>query len=205
MNNLTEEKIYYRFRRIRDPFFRPFAKIFALLGFKPEGLGYLGVGLMLLFIYFVRINPIISLCLLAGAMLLDLIDGNLARYLGTGSDRGKFIDVLIDNLNFTLFIVGLVWGNLLAGVVATVLVYFMLLAKILMIIRKNISRDSDWLIRPMAGALPNTIVYLSYLFFVFYCFWGVNYFDIIASGFSLVLIAKVVSEYWTVKNTAFTK
>ena len=204
-NDFVEEKLYYAIRNIREPILRPITKILVLLGFRPDTLSYLGVVFMLFFIYFIRIDVLLSFCFLIGALFMDILDGTTARYLEIQSDRGKFTDVSIDNLNFTLFVLGLTWASLVSGLVAAVYIYFMLLVKVLMIVKKNITKESDWLIRPMVGAFPNVFVYVSYIIFALYVFWGTDIFDFTFSVFSVLLVIKTSVDYWIIKNTVFVK
>jgi len=202
MSEQWEDKIYYASRRLREPLLRPVVRVFALFRFTPEAVAYLGIFFVVLSIYFLKESLEVSLCFLAVALLMDLLDGSLARYSGIESDSGKFVDVLVDNVIFTLFVAGLVWAGFLSGLVATLYVYFMLLAKVLIVFKRNIitGNRGDWLINPKVGAFPNVFVYLSYIIFAFQVFFGFNYYDLIFSAFSLLLALRAVLDYRFVKN-----
>lgn len=205
MSGNIEEKLYNSIRDKRDTFVKPLLKCLVFLGFTPDMLSYTGVLLMCLFVYVIKTQTIRALWLLLLTLLIDMLDGALARHTHTASDRGKFTDVLMDSINFTLFIIGLVYAGILSGLVATVYVYFMLLVKVLMIIRKNIARHTDWLIHPMAGAFPNVFVYSSYILFLLYVLFDSNYLTTASQIFSMLLILKAISEYYTIRHTLFKK
>ncbi|MBI2013854.1 MAG: CDP-alcohol phosphatidyltransferase family protein [Candidatus Colwellbacteria bacterium] len=190
-----EEKMYYWLRDIREPLIRPIVKVLAFFRVHPSALSFAGVFLMLGFIYFVGTNPLMSFYFLLAALAMDAFDGGLARYLKVDSDKGKFTDVLVDNLNFTLFIIGLTAVSLVSGAAGAAYVYFMLLARVLMVVRKNLGRVSDWLIRPMAGAFPNVLAYLSYAIFTVYVFTGADYLNITSMLFAAFLATKALIDF----------
>jgi hypothetical protein len=91
----------------------------------------------------------------------------------------------------------------MSGLIATIYVYFMLLVKVLMIVKKNISKASDWLITPMVGAFPNIFVYSSYSIFALYVFGDLNYLNETSLFFSILLIIKAIVDYLVIKTTIF--
>lgn len=205
MNLTLEEKIYKKFQTWRGIVLRPAISLFALLKISPETVSYIGVFLMVGFIFFVNSDQKVAFWFLTAAIIFDSLDGSLARFLKVESDKGKFTDVLMDNLNFTLFIIGLIIASLLSGLTGAVYIYFMLLVKVLMIVKKNIKKESDWLIRPMVGAFPNIFVYSSYVIFGIYVFFGADYFNFSSAIFSGFLILKAVFDYFVIRSTLFQK
>ena len=198
-----EEKMYYAVRNIRDPLLKPIIKTFILLGFSPAWVSYLGIISMLLCIFCMRSNLYLSLIFLGLALLMDVLDGCLARALHVASDRGKFIDVLVDNINFTIFSIGLLNVFLVSPLTTVLYVYCMLLVKILMILKKNITKKTDWIIKPMVGAYPNIFVYSSYSLFALYVLGDINYLETASFIFTLLLIIKALTDYSLITTTVF--
>ena len=104
--------------------------------------------------------------------LLDLFDGALARYLNKQSDKGRFLDTLVDNFMYGVLMVGMIhlqvtWLWLLAANI--VLEYSV---QILGMIYKQWGKPSDFIIKAQAD-LPyfKSISHLG----LFLYFLGIDY------------------------------
>lgn len=200
-----EEDVYLKIRNIKDIITYPIIRVLAGMGVHPDLLTYLGVLSMLGFIYFVDHDPLSACACLAATLVMDSLDGALARYLHIDSDRGKFVDIFADNLNFTLFVIGLLYASLIDGVTAVLFTYFMLLTRVLLIFRKNVGQKSDWIIRPAAGTVIVLSIGPSYFLFLVYALTGINYLEIGALFFTVLLIVQTIMEYYTIRFTPFLK
>ncbi len=90
----------------------------------------MGIAVMLLYVFFVSYAyHIPAMTCLITAVLLDGLDGVLARYQHISSDRGKFFDVMADNFSSFLFALGLAVAHLVNPITIIAYVYFMLLGK----------------------------------------------------------------------------
>ena len=170
-----EQKIYERMAEMRTTLFKPLVRVLDKVGVTPNMVSYTGVLFMCGFAYFVAADPWFAMWLGVVAVVLDLIDGPLARYQKTTSDKGKFIDMICDSVVFTLFCVGLVYAGLVNSLVAMVFVYVMLMNKVLRCIRNGVFFKSKWFFKAVAGFVPNLIVGVMYGVFVFYVFSGLNW------------------------------
>jgi phosphatidylglycerophosphate synthase len=200
-----EEDVYLHIRNIRDLVTYPVIRVLAALGVQPDTLTYTGILLMIGFIYFANHAPLYASICLVGAIIMDSLDGALARHLHTQSDKGKFVDVFADNLNFTLFVVGLLYASLISGIAAVLFTYFMLVVRILLIIRKNLDKETDWFIRPMAGGITVLCIGTSYFLFLIFTLTGQSYLEISSLFFASILIIKTIIEYRTIKATVFVR
>jgi len=193
-----QERYYQSYRDFRDNLLRPVVKILDMLSIKPRILSYMGVLTMLLFIVFVRSKPVLALVFMLITILFDNVDGPLARYQKRSSDKGKFVDVICDNLNFSLFIIGLVLAGLINGLVGMIYIYFMLFSKVLRAIWHSKYYKSDWMFKPIAGLLPNVFVVISYLLYPLYLINQHTYFNSTSIVFSAILIMDTIKSYNTV-------
>lgn len=185
-----------RSKKVRAKLSNPIVKILAKIGITPNMLSYLGVLSMLAFILFIQSNPWISFWLLVFAIFVDaFLDGALARYLKKASDKGKFIDMVCDVTVFALFIVGVNMINLVDAVPAILFVYFMFMSKLLMVIKKNIGEQTDWLIHPFAGFFPNMLAGVIYGVFLLWLISGRNYMNEAAILFAAALIVKSILDF----------
>lgn len=186
-NFVLEQKIYLKITRLRDLILAPLLKILSRLGITPNSLSYLGVIFVLLFALFIKNHIKWSLLFLLMAWLCDLLDGSLARYKKVDSDRGKFIDMFCDVLTFAMFIGGLIYGNLLPGLVGLMTVFFLIFSKIFRAIYNSQYFNSSWHFRAVAGFIPNLLVGLLYFFFIIYVLFKQD-FLLISSVISSVIL-----------------
>jgi len=160
------DSLYRRFARTRDVYFRQLAAFLTFCKFSPNGLTLLGVLVMLGFAATIHESKALAVSCLVAAVFLDSLDGVLARYQQVSSDRGKFFDVMNDNLGSFLFAVGLVADHLVDPLIVLSYVYFMLLSKVFKIYLNSFEYNSDWLFRPVAGFVTSFLNYVAYLLFI---------------------------------------
>lgn len=195
-----EQKIYYPLANMRTSVFKPFNRLFTTLGINADMISYLGVVFMIAFIFVLPHHKIAAFWLLFARMMADIMDGPLARYQKKDSDRGKFVDVLMDNLAFAMFIIGVVGAGLMHGTTGSAYLFVTVLLVILMIIRYNLRHKSGWFFYASAGSLPYNFVYLSYLLFAIYAFGGNNYLNGAAQIATAVMAAKALIDYWAIQK-----
>ncbi|MCC7196764.1 CDP-alcohol phosphatidyltransferase family protein [Candidatus Peregrinibacteria bacterium] len=136
-----EEEHYYRaFQKFRDDLFLPVSKQLAAKGVKPDHLSYLGVLLIIPFVFFFASNPWLSAICLTLNVLLDCLDGPLARYTHTASDRGALVDLICDYGSFSAVFITIAYYGLMTPFWAAL--YFVQYALMLYLVtycrRKNI-------------------------------------------------------------------
>lgn len=196
-----EEKIYSTLVAIRTSFFKPANRLLTAIGVNADILSYLGVLVMVGYIFALPDNLMLAFWLLFVRMIIDIMDGPLARFQHTDSDRGKFVDVLMDNLAFALFIFGIVRSGLLDGLTGSIYLFATELVVLLMIIRYNFKHKSDWYFYASAGSYPYNFIYASYLLFTVYAFGGNNYLIGSAQIFSVLLGLKAAKDYWLIQKS----
>ncbi|HCM51699.1 TPA: hypothetical protein DIS56_01005 [Candidatus Saccharibacteria bacterium] len=196
----SELKIYNFWVNIRNLVFKPLNLLLTKLGVSADMVSYLGVLVMIIFMFIVESHPITAFWLLFARMLIDILDGPLARYQKTDSDRGKFVDVLMDNLGFALFIFGVIKAGVLDGSIGASYLFLTELMIVLMIIRYNFKYRSEWFFRASAGSFPYNLVYASYVLFAIYAFGGGNYLNGAAQIFSAALVLRIITDYWIIQK-----
>lgn len=197
----SEQKIYnLRVTLFAAPL-RPLIKLLTSLGISADMVSYTGVLLMVVFIFVVKGHPVAGFWLLAARIFADILDGPMARDQKTDSDRGKFVDVLMDNLGFALYVFGIVYASLVSGITGSVYLFATELVILLMVIRFNFKHKSNWLFYASAGSYPYNFVYASYLLYVVYAFGGHNYLNSSAKIFSVLLVVKAIVDYWMIQKT----
>ncbi len=183
----AQQKLYYRLRPLRDRLVRPLVLFFAALQLTPNTISLLGVLTMVAFVVVAAYALSLALALLLLSLLLDATDGGLARYLKVDSDKGKLIDVTADATAFTLFLAGLVVGELITLRLGLLLAAIMVLSKLLRIKRHGHLLPTDWRFRPVAGFIPTGSAYVLYTAFAVAALTSRNYLPAIATALTVVL------------------
>ena len=108
-----EERFYLWFRRFREPLMSPVVNFFVRAGFRPDTLTYLGLAMMVPYVYFFSFNPWLSFLFLCLQVFFDGLDGPVARQLKKSSAQGAFLDVAADYASYVIiFFTALFFGLL---------------------------------------------------------------------------------------------
>lgn len=184
-----QKKFYEISTQKRDKILRPVSWLLTKLRLSPNTITLSGIISMLFFVYFLPQNPRLALGFVFLTIFLDMLDGALARFQKISSDRGKFIDVSADALNFSLFLFGLGWAGFIDPSIITILIFSAIISRTLRILYNSSDFPSDWLFRPVAGCLPNVISFSCYFLFTLEIF--LDYAIItgqIIFGFTIILL-----------------
>ncbi|MCX6734134.1 MAG: CDP-alcohol phosphatidyltransferase family protein [Candidatus Peregrinibacteria bacterium] len=140
------------------------------------------LGLLVLagFVFYIQSRPLYALYFLILHVVLDALDGSLARYMKCDTDAGAIVDMVCDHTGMiivtgTLMYQGLIQQNL--GV-AYILLYTLLVLLITTLNRLHI---------PLRFAIRTK--YFLYVFVALRAIWGVNYFDTAIAIFIILMIA----------------
>jgi len=199
--NKSQKEIYNNISKTKDKFLRFFAFLFTKLHITANQITFLGIVFMLLFIAFIKVNILLSGLFLIISILCDGLDGVLARYQKTASDKGKFIDIVTDNFNTFLFVIGIAYAGIANVLYLIPYVYLMLLSKSLRVFVNSFDYKSDWYFKGVAGLLPNLVNYTGYgLFLVSIIFLPTIILDYFFALGSLILIGDSIYYFFKIIN-----
>ncbi len=89
-------------RKFKDKLLKPVVEVLSKAGIKANYLTLLGVLLILPIFFFYSLGPLFVASMLFLKLVLDILDGSLARHEGAKAE-GKFYDLLSDHLFVWLF------------------------------------------------------------------------------------------------------
>jgi len=161
--NQWQKTFYEKFSQKRDKILKPILFILTKLKVSPNAVTLAGILSMLSFTFYLKNNAKLALIFIFFSVFFDSLDGALARYQSKNTDKGKFIDVSADCLNFFIFLLGLILANISNTFTFMPLAFFMLLSRTLRIYLNHFDYQSDWLFHPVAGFLPNLVSFTIYL------------------------------------------
>ena len=171
--------------RVRWVLFLPLVKLLSRLRVTASMVSYTAIFFMAPVLFLAKARPWLAVACVVASIFADLVDGIVARYQGTCSDKGKLVDMVCDNISFTMFMVALVHTGLIAPVPGLLLTYTMLLSKVLRSITHSFYLDTDWHFKAVAGFLPNLSTGISFMMYLVYASSGYNYLS--ATGYVLAV------------------
>jgi len=171
---------------LRGKLLSPLLYVLTKAGISPSAVSYAGLFFMLFFIPALS-RPWLAVLVLGAALLMDLIDGPLARFQGNASHAGKFVDMMMDTLVFAIFMTGLAYYTYLNAIIALLFLFFVNLSRLLRTLYKV--KTSKIPFAKLSGflILPTWCIALSYLGFLLAVF-GFNVLSPFAAVFSLLLL-----------------
>lgn len=194
-----EQAGYRRLVQWRDHIFRPISQLFVSLHISASAISYAGLVAMAICAYFILTKPFVALLFLLLSLAADAFDGVVGRFAGHASDRGKFIDIVCDNLAHTIFVAGLVVHEVIHGIGGIGLIYLLAFTTIVRVISQTRYFQTDWLFRPVAGLFPVVIRVASYiLFFSDIFLTGGQLGNTIAILLCLILLVDSILQFRTV-------
>jgi len=164
--------------------FRPFTAVLAALGVPPNAVSLSQILLGLLIVVIVPSRPRLAFLLFIASLLLDGLDGALARRTGRASPFGALLDQFCDHTRETLVIAALARTGALAPFPATIYA-FTYVASNLTLYLCNHHRV------PLPVAIKSYLVVYPALFL--YLWWGHNLLDK-AVSLSVVLMWLVIVQ-----------
>jgi len=177
------DKIFQSSYDWRSKYFQPVWKLLTKMGITANGITFFRlifiIPLYLLSfvwpnIYWLAIFYIIF-------WLIDLLDGGLARYQSTSSDRGKFLDIFVDVFMYSFVLVCLMNFNYASLTIIAYQILIHITVYVLAIIKKQEGKKTDWIILPKPD--------LTYLKFTAHAIWFLAVFfnfNIINEAFTLI-------------------
>lgn len=154
-----ERRFFLFTQKLRAEIYKPLVALCAILRLTPNRITILRAvlfGTVIMYHLFMSGNVFAATAwFLFGFWMIDTLDGEVARATNTASDRGKFIDVFVDQLGYSLFIMGLVYNGFGD---AYVLFYHVIISAscyLISTVYHHEGKPTDWIIKPE----PNLVIF----------------------------------------------
>jgi phosphatidylglycerophosphate synthase len=190
--------IDYKFHEIRKPITTPICKFFIMLHMKESHITATRFIILIAFLsLWIHEHYYIAISLLAINIMLDVVDGDLARILNTDSDVRKFEDVMVDNIAVVVFPLALIWQGLISGFLGAYYIFMMTLSWWLSVIRRNSILRSKWLFRAQASPFLFIARFCIVTFLMFlYALFKLDAFSPVMIAVSTILTLGAGYDYW---------
>ncbi len=140
---------------------------------------------------FLPFFPIVSFVFLALHVILDGLDGPLARFQKSDSAKGSFTDTMADQTVVTAILLACLYMGLSGAIVSTSFVFFYTVVVAFAMVRNRLNIPYKWLVRPR--------------FFVYLCLPLALYvwpeaLTLLLWGLNVVLIGSTVSGFRAIRE-----
>jgi len=144
------DNLNLKFQRYRCVVFKPLLIVFHRLGLTANILTNVRLLLGVVFLFWFYYGDGFSAALfLLFILFLDTFDGALARFQNRSSDRGRFLDILIDSVIYSFTILALFKFEINSFLLAYN-IFIIAVTYLLGTVKKQEFNKSDWIIRPHA-------------------------------------------------------
>lgn len=188
-----------KFANFRTKILHPVLKILDSLKIKPDHISYFAILLLIPYSIYFTSNPKLAVLLIWVYVLLDGVDGSLARYQKTSNNGGSFTDIVCDQLGLVVIVYNLLVYNFLNIHVGYWYSILYLIMIVFSVIQNSLKIKMQLLIR------TKYVVYLMHSVWAFMQFdtihiFGIElsirqYYSIPLAVFSLIMIITNLISY----------
>jgi archaetidylinositol phosphate synthase len=169
----------------------PVLKFLTGLGIKPNDVTNARLGLAVVAFLIFPGSEVLASVMFLIAILLDMLDGSLARHQKSATDRGKFLDISVDHIIYVFLVLSLIRIGFESFTLAYN-IFIVGVAYVLATIVKNENDNSDWIIKPYPRlSYLKVIVVVPFFLLTFFNF------DVVYTAVALCnLLATILSVYY---------
>ena len=181
----------------RAKYFQPLLKLLAKWKVTPNQITTWRLLFILPLIYYFYFGNLLG-CFIFYVLfwLTDLLDGSLARYLNTSSDKGRFLDSVVDNFMYAVVIAGFIYLLPGSAWLLAANIILELFVQLLATVAKCRTIPSDWLIKVLPDApYFKTLAHLA--LFLYFC--GVDLINPLFIILNLWLLGAALYYYKLIK------
>ena len=178
-------------QKLRAWFLKPLLVVLAACGVTANGLTILALIAGLAFCPFFFISKPIALAMLGIHLILDVIDGPLARHTGTASRQGSLTDTLSDQIVVAATTATLIYAELVGPISGGIYIFVYTVVIAFSMIRNAMAIPYAWLFR------PRLFVYVSIPIELYV---REKTIDVVLWVFIAILIIEMVSGYVRIRD-----
>ena len=181
--SVTGLKQYEATKAWRDKLFCPLSRILVKFGVTPNQISIFGLLVLIGFIYYIDTNLKLSMMFLIIHLLLDGLDGAVARLIKNDCTAGEIMDTFVDYTGMFIIIWTLGLYSYLDPNLGLLYVFLYLMMVGLMIVRYLLKIKPKFVVRSK---------YILYALFAWLVFTGQNYLNDALFIFSILMTPAVI-------------
>lgn len=187
----SERRIKSIFERIKQIIFYPLVVLLIKLKITANMISYLSAMVGLISVVFLWYNLKISAILLLISLVIDGIDGSVARKTKKNNLKGAVTDCFADQITISASTIGFIAIGILNPIIGGIYLVLYPILIIFSVVRNIFNFPSSYILR------PRIIVYGT---FVFYIFSLINLLDYIVSILSIILLIQVIKDFYFLRS-----
>ncbi len=178
-------------RRLGGVIVGPLVEVLARAGVHPNALSLSQIPLGLAVAALIPRAPVLALGLFAAALLMDFLDGALARRSGAASTYGALVDQVADHVRELTVIGGLTLAGALRGEIGVAYAMAYPLANFLLYAADRVQRPPSFSVKPWLAFYP---------FLALYLLTGTNALNYAAAAAAGFMLAASAHALWNVRG-----
>lgn len=187
----SERKTKRELEEIKGFLFSPFIHILAKLGVRANMASYVSALVGLVAAVFLGYNLKTAAILLIVSLLIDSIDGALARVTHTNNVKGSLTDGFADQIVISATTIGFIAINLLTPIIGGLYLVLYPIVIIFTILRNVLNIPRKYVLR------PRLIVYGC---FILYVFSSINILNYVVLPISIVLLLQMFFDFYSLRS-----
>ena len=169
----SEQQSQQRFKQLRDSLLNPLVRGMSAIGLTPNLLSLLGLLVLVPFVWLLLQNSEpaqvrLAFWFLILHVVLDGLDGPLARHQGKSGPAGTLVDMVCDHLGMVVVSITLIQVGLLHAALGSVYVFLYTTSVVFIVVLNQIERPFRFVFRSK---------YVLYGILLIYAVFNVNYLD----------------------------
>jgi phosphatidylglycerophosphate synthase len=176
---------------VRGRLLAPLLRVLAALRVKPDHLTFLSLAAGLAFCPLYFLSPPAAFLAIALHVLLDGLDGPLARYLGVASRKGSFTDTMSDQTVIVGTTLTLMWSGVVGLLPGALYMVTYTVVVLFAIARNALDKPYSWLVRPR---------FYVYAWFIVEAYWWPDTIDYLLWICVALLALKLLSGFLRIRG-----
>jgi phosphatidylglycerophosphate synthase len=183
-------------RRKKAEFLRPLMWLLTKIGLTANYLTLIGVLFSFATFYFIITNQrMYALVAFLVSYLFDVLDGSLAFYQHSDSDKGKFFDTLADSIAITAIALGLIYVGTISGLNGGLYIYLTHICLFLRVLVNSLWIKTDWLFKARAGVRAHIPKYVVFVFFILWCFGNLSNLNLVLYVLNIYMVLLAIFSF----------
>lgn len=187
----AERRLKHVFETIKKYVFYPFLGLFSWLRISANMISYASAMCGLIATYYMWIDMHQAAIFLIVSVVLDGIDGSLARFTHQSSPQGSLTDAFTDQVTISATTIGMIANGVIDIVWGGVYLVLYPVLILFSILKNSLGTPNQYVFRPR---------FIMYVFFLWYVYSGQNIINYALIPVVLVLMSYVLYDFFTLKK-----
>lgn len=189
----SERKMKGFFENIKSILFKPLVFVLIKLQISANFVSYLSAIVGLIAVLYMWYDIKLATIFLILSLILDGLDGSLARATKTNNLNGSLTDCFTDLIVISASSIGLIATGLVNPIIGGIYLVSYPLLITFSVLRNILNCPKKYVFRPR---------FIVYAIFIFYAFSSINILNIILAPISLILLFQVTTDFYFLKNAS---